>query len=822
MLKNKGLYTNSNEFTDDTPQGAMSIAENVVIDKTNIVEPRRGFFNTMSTLNDTDVIEQLFYYDDKLLAHNNADELLYYDSGIWNVYSGTYSVADENLGRMKSARGQSNMYFATSAGIKKLDNYNGTITNAGIAKALDIQGATTGASGFMEDGQQVAYRIVWGFKDANNNLLLGSPSQRAVITSNWGTGSTADIALTFSIPDGVTANYFYQIYRSAMSGSSAIEPNDELQLVIEDNPSAGEITAKEISVTDNTPDSLRGAYLYTSPSQEGILQSNDPPPFAKDLAQFKNNMFYANTKSKYQQDLTMLAVGGTGGLTGDDTVTIAGVAFTAKATESTAACQFKYYTTGSAAQNISDTAQSLVKTINKCPTNTSVYAYYLSGVNDLPGKMLLEARTIAVSQFSTISSRGSVWNPNLTSYVASSNQEFKNYIFWSKTNEFEAVPTLNYTPVGNASDPITRIVPLRESLLIFKDDGIFRLVGEDPSNFFVDTIDSSTILYAPDSAVSLNNLVFALSNQGIISVSDTGVSIISRPIENTLLELFGSSLDAIKKYSFGVNYDTDRKYILFMPESASATHPSTAYVYNYITTAWTEWPLNRSAGIVYPEDDKLYLADADSNYIYKERKSYTLADYVDDTLSRNITVSSSTITIDDTTNVAVGDILYSSSSLYDEIASVSTNTGIITVTQGRTFTTGAVSILKAYTCDIQYAPQIVGNPSALKQFRDASLLFKSKNFYSGQFGFANNFSSSNIYVDVTGSAEDLMWGLFEWGEAGWGGYNFPSAIRTYVPLIMQRSTWIKPRFKIRSGFCDFSLNGYSFNYNEGSETPYRQ
>jgi hypothetical protein len=83
------------------------------------------------------------------------------------------------------------------------------------------------------------------------------------------------VALTFSIPDGVTANYFYQIYRSAMSGSSVIEPNDELQLVIEDNPSAGEITAKEISVTESTESEYAAVVRIDYTITDDVFTSSD-------------------------------------------------------------------------------------------------------------------------------------------------------------------------------------------------------------------------------------------------------------------------------------------------------------------------------------------------------------------------------------------------------------------------------------------------------------------------------------------------------------------------------------------------------------------
>ncbi|TXG85836.1 MAG: hypothetical protein E6R13_01610 [Spirochaetes bacterium] len=156
----------------------------------------------------------------------------------------------------------------------------------------------------MADNTQVAYRVVWGRKDLNSNLILGAPSQRSVISNS--SGGTRDVSLTITIPSTITASDFVQVYRSGQSATSSTEPNDEMYLVYEKNPTAGEITARSMTFTDSTPDSLVGVTLYTSASQEGLLQANEMPPLAKDVAFFKGCLFYANTVSKQRLTLTLL------------------------------------------------------------------------------------------------------------------------------------------------------------------------------------------------------------------------------------------------------------------------------------------------------------------------------------------------------------------------------------------------------------------------------------------------------------------------------------------------------------------------------------
>lgn len=208
----------------------------------------------------------------------------------WRNYTGTFLVPDSTLGRIRGVTANSNFYFITSTGVKRLDSITGTVVTAGGIRALEGEGVTTGASGFMPNNTQIAYRVVWGFKDANNNLILGSPSSRIIVVNT--SGGTRDVSLTVAIPQEITTDHFYQIYRSGPSASSTDEPNDELNLVIENNPTSAEITAKQFTITDTTPEELRnGATLYTSPSQEGILQANETPPYAKDIALFKESVF---------------------------------------------------------------------------------------------------------------------------------------------------------------------------------------------------------------------------------------------------------------------------------------------------------------------------------------------------------------------------------------------------------------------------------------------------------------------------------------------------------------------------------------------------
>lgn len=820
-MKAAGLYTHPNNL-GSVPEGALAVADNVVIDKEGIIEPRRGNGKlpfAFAGINDR--ADKLFTYQNKLLAHYSGTTLAYYDVATgWIPYSGTYTPPDANLGAVRAIEAQSNLYFCTSTGIQKLDRYNGTIVPAGMYSALDVTATTNGVSGFMATNTQVAYRVVWGITDANNNLILGTPSQRSVVANS--SGGTVNVSLAITIPSGITTNHFFQIYRSPQSAASSTEPSDEMQQVYESNPTSGQISAGTITVIDTTPDSLRQATLYTSPSQQGILQGNESPPFAKDIALFKNMLFLGNVKSKQRLNLSILGVGGTGGIALNDTVTIAGVTYTAKSSETVASNQYKLDTGGTPAQNIANTALSLVRVINQSASTTSVYAYYESGYQDLPGKILIEERGIGGTTFAVVASaNGTAYSPTLPTSgtsVSSSNDTFLNGLFVSKVQQPDAVPLTNVLFVGSASKEILRAIPLRDALFVLKEDGIFQVTGTDPTNLQVNLLDSTTKLLAPESAVVLNNSIYALTDQGVVAITDTGVQVISRPIEISLLQLTGQNLTTLKQVSFGISYESERKYILFVPSNASDTFPTQAFVHNSFTNSWTRWTLSKQSGIVNPTDNLLYLGNATSNSVTQERKSYTFTDYIDEGADFTIgPVVSNTFTIPTgVSGINVGDLVFQSSILNSIITAVDAATNTITTLNTVNWNAGTVTVFASISSLVEWVPQTGGNPGLAKHFREVTLLFKNNYFPSANIGFYSEISTNVENTLVAGSYGGL-WGLFGWGGIAWGGKQTPGVIRTYVPLEKQRCSQLSVQFQHSTAYSQYQIEGLSVFFNQMSE-----
>ncbi len=804
LMKARGLYTYPNTLSE-IPEGALTVADNVVIDRNGVIEPRRGFYQYGdSFVVGTDRAKQLLTYKNRILRH--YDDILDFDdgTGTFDDFAGTFEETEEGL-RIKAVEANGNCYFTTAAGIKRIsatdaDEFTddaGYIRTAGVPEALDVTGEldyTTG--GYFTRESKVAYRITWAFKDANNNLHEGAASSRLVLV-NYAEddAQTATVNLTFAIPSDIgttDTQFYYRIYRSQVVQADPptveiddIDPGEEMNLVIEDYPTGGELTARSVTVEDITPEAFRvgGSLLYSNPvSGEGILQSNNAPPVAKDLALFQNTMFYANTQTVQQLDLALLSIGdlisGTSTFTITQGATVNTYKFRGVKERTTVTCiadvagslnndyffinsasdARQYYvwynvnaagidpaisgrlgievavatgaldtavasatntalndiidftatvlgatvtvinanngnTTNASAQTsgftvtvtqagdgedqatlevllsgltspsqaIDETARSIVNIINNNPLEI-VNAFYISGPDDVPGLLLFKARSLSGAAFSFIANSsltGEEFSPTLPTSgetVISENEIEPNGLYYSKFQQPEAVPIVNKFNVGPKDKAILRILPLRDSLFVLKEDGIYRVTGQ-AGTFTLDPFDAGAILIAPDSACVLNNQIYMLSSQGIVTVSDTGVQVISRPIEGIIDRITSNNFDFTYN-TFGIPYESDRAYLIWSVTNVNDDQPTQCFRFNTFTNSWTRFPIAKTCGIVNFADDKLYLGAADAAFIEKERKDFLRTDYADREFELTISdVTTETVTLSSIQNVVVGDVL---------------------------------------------------------------------------------------------------------------------------------------------------------------------
>lgn len=234
-----------------------------------------------------------------------------------------------------------------------------------------------------------------------------------------------------------------------------------------------------------------------------------------------------------------------------------------------------------------------------------------------------------------------------------------NRLYYSKLLQPEAVPAVNFIDVGAQDQPILRIFPLRDSLFVYKSDGLYRISGET-APFNLALFDLSCILLAPDSLDVSNNLIYSWTTQGITSTSESGVSIISRPIDIDILPKVTPQYENFLSATWGIGYESDNSYTTYTVSAFDDVYATIAYRYSTLTNTWTTFAKTDNCGVINPADDRQYLGAGDTNFLEQERKNFDRTDYADREYTQQITTTNlikNTIILQDITLASVGDVI---------------------------------------------------------------------------------------------------------------------------------------------------------------------
>jgi hypothetical protein len=89
----------------------------------------------------------------------------------------------------------------------------------------------------------------------------------------------------------------------------------------------------------------------------------------------------------------------------------------------------------------------------------------------------------------------------------------------------------------------------RDSLFVFKEDGIWRLSGVG-GTWRVDPFDLTTFCVLPSSIQRMDNSVFMLSNKGVVRVNENGVEILSQPVRDVVATLVDDCQRNFRAYGY--------------------------------------------------------------------------------------------------------------------------------------------------------------------------------------------------------------------------------------------------------------------------------
>ncbi len=916
----KGLYVQANSFSA-VPDGALEIAENVVVTHDGRIQKRRGI-GALSTVltTPTGLIDFLGYL---FICYNAKIALINDTTGALTDLTGAVTINSGSKPRFAKAGG--NLFIASATGLRKVESSTATVLAAGIPSGLDLTIGLTLTSGVLAPNAQVGYRILFGRKDANNNKVVGAPSELTSKGNAWlatgrsaaagGAGSltvtvtsvahgllgsetlvvgaadgtntngtwtvtyinvdsfsflvtTAPVGLsllsygvyktptiTFTLPSELTTEAFYQVYRTIQTTSSSTAPDDDAQLIYEANVSSTNVSNGYVTFVDTIDEIFKLAALYTNPNQGGSLSANNRPPFAADICLFRDCLFAFNIQYPFFLALNLISVR-TGAFAAADYVVItsganvrryiataslpASEGGSAAATPNTSVAwdyggldvsgHAYFYlsnsTTTSVSVPIATTAKSLGKAINR-RTLSEVTAKYVSGAQDVPGQLYLESKTLTPT-FSVIVSgatMGACWQPTLPTSgvtVAAANSSQANGLAFSKAGQHEAFPTPQVAPVGAKTGTGLRCVPLRDSVILITDSGVWKCTGDSPSNFQVTLLDSTVICVAADTVCVLNNTVFFLSNQGVVAVNENGADVVSRDIEALMTAINGQSYIAAQ--SNAVAYESERQFLL-STVSPNETEADVTYIYNAVTQAWTTSTRVFSDAIINPANDKLYVID-ELLRVARERKSQNKLDYTEE--ADDGTAGPVTGADEDTCELvfpdltpAVGDIIVEAGSdTINRIESIDTSFSPTRYTFAAplSFIEGAsISLYQGFRSLVRTAPLTAGDASRWKQFWQFDLLFRNRSATELTLRFYTDGVGGTTDQSWTARVVTIGWG-YGWGS-NWGGDTIESTyitepaqpLVTLIPKEASRATWIQAEWEHDKPGESMEIQGFAYS-----------
>ncbi|GAC1590945.1 MAG: hypothetical protein NVS3B25_09900 [Hymenobacter sp.] len=758
-----GLWTSANPFSK-TPDGAMEIADNIILRNPSLVEPRRGY--TQSSANPSGTNQRVYPWNGRLMVFSAGGDLRDFTSsagipggGVWSSAYGNFSPPDASTPIRLAAAGKS-LFWTTPKGVKVLDTLGGTPQDVGLpAPYKVVAGSTVGGASWFNNQFSVAYCAVLCRFDANGALIQGPPSSNSVVTNLSGTSGDGNCVVY--LPLNLQGATFIQIYRTKQVLGT---PTSEFFLVAEHTITAADISATNYTLSDDpAPDTFLTVPLYTNGvTGSGSGATNDLPPLARDLCLEAGRLLYANTTSRHAIRCQLY---GTAGLGTSTTISVGGVTLTGSSPNvvPTSPTVFYVYTNGTPSQNVETTARSICDKLTGAASG--VTALYTSTASDAPGKFTIYETGIGGSGF-TLSSSSGFPNlvPDISTAGASRNSDNNRQVaalWWSNIGLPWGVNLLNYVIVGDPLKAILRVVNVRSVTFIFKEDGLWRMDGFDANGLpIISPFDPSCILLSPESINVLDNQVFAFTLKGYVAVNASGVTpAVSKPIERDLSVLQGGS-PAFVAGAFGVSYEYEGLTMLCMPTGPTDTGAGWQYVFNEDNPSWTRWLLPSPKHGIYNPVTRA-LAWCVGPYIWEERATFQSTDIQDPPTAAN--------------------------------------------------PTGAI------TSTIKFQPMAAGDALYDKRFLETYWDFKTAEFTSASVGFDTDRPNTTVTVPITGPAL-YAWGTFPWGNVPWAQASRDYVARANMPQAMVQASRLRLTLTVTQALAFWQLQGFGYRFEATTET----
>ena len=441
--------------------------------------------------------------------------------------------------------------------------------------------------------------------------------------------------------------------------------------------------------------------------------------------------------------------------------------------------------------------------------------------------------TTALAAFTVRSTKPLAWDQYVDSVtgVTSQQQGSGAELRWSKSGEPEHVPLANRRTIGDVSYPIRRIVAARNSLLVFKDDGLYQVYGNTPDDLTTELIDRTILIPRPlDETGSdeqskwldrFDDRVFAMTTRGPMVIGDTGGQPIGAPKSIAKRRRRDSRIGAGDSSTRAIMIDPTTRRVGFFCATAADPLQSESWLIDVDANTWTYWILPRVVGgaattgvspygtiglaggyvTMYTRADRSMLDDSSVTLA-------TLPPTYDGWTAATCTINTVTGTGPYTVTIAagsewtpeVGDVLIRSSVMYD-VLSVLSPTQFTTEAQP---TTGVATWYEAYESRVVWAGNAEGNTGAEKHYSSMALpmdlttrIGALKSYFAGY----RNPTSVEAYAYLSQSNGVSPYALV------------PQYTRVAVPSDIARDWAIKSGFSLKQAGAWFSTSGMSLLFN---------
>lgn len=880
-LQLNGLWTYRDTYSNK-PEGAMLEADNVNLDKLNIASPRVGFetkFQSAAPVGTS--FANMFNYGNKLVVSSITQPSISTDvvsfATLPTMTALTSPAVPPPIGALyhSFAAAGNNLYFTSQSGVM---SYNGTgyarqsgVTDPGTpVLSTYISGATTAWT-----KKQMAYRVLFFTEDSNGRRYVGAPSPRVWIAR--GDANEFGVYITVRDPSPLLPpNSYMQVYRTKTLpyndpvGVIDDVATDEMFLVYETKIISGTFS---IPVVDFTADSYLGAALYTNTSQEGIQQANDIPPLASVIELYQGRLLFGNVKTPATTVISLVSQ-----LQNNARVSLLYTQVGGAVTTT----NFDFYTgsppsppSGSTALVQIGTSDDVIIALQQTMDNWAAKMDILNiirATRETEGavaqiRVSIDPLYAYLYNKLTIQSADSIAAASFSPPVPTSSPLIAtetvnlNRVMYSKADEPEAVPAMNYNDVGDPTEAIIAIKTLRDKAIIVKERSVWKLTGGDPLSFSFQLMDGTTSVVDGRTVQSLANKVYALSLQGIVSISES-VQIVSRRITDLLVDKSGEATAWV-----------DEEHGLYIVNPSLSTN-SQLIVYNYLNDNYTSWSFaddsvvnNKDSytphmgitinsrmvlGVKTTYDYPSYTASIPVLRCQRWLWSSDLA-YGDENLYvKYSSITDGVITFIAPTGTAGGSAMSNGISylapgvkMYQmsSTGQLTANGGVyqvlsVTVSGGNALVTASVlanpviadpvqntdvhyRFFKPSIATMTFWPFIGEGIETYKEFTELAIV--SNKPVSGQITatFTTDLNPQSTTYTIASANTVAGWGGFPWGGVPWGGNTIPAnrVERLLVPAYSSKAHELNTTITVQSNLQKWEISGISYNFRGIGFTP---